>query len=245
MKLDIIGDVHGCFDEFKKLTIKLGYNWHNNYPIHPNNRKLVFVGDITDRGPKSIKMIQIVDQLVKNRMAYYTPGNHCNKLYRYFKGNKVQIAHGLETTVAEFQALSTEHQEKIRKTFIHLYENAPLYLLFDHKKLVVAHAGMKSEYIGRYDQKVKTFVLYGDITGEKHEDGRPVRRDWAKYYQGDAIVVYGHTPVKNVRVINRTYNIDTGAVFGGKLSALRYPEMKIVDVPSSMPFLEEKFTDFN
>jgi len=245
MKLDIVGDVHGCFDEFKSLTEKLGYDWNEDIPIHQDNRKIVFVGDITDRGPKSIQMIKTVSNLVKRKLAYYTPGNHCNKLYRYFIGNKVQIAHGLETTVAEYESLSDDNKEKVKNTFIRLYEQAPLYLILDHGRLIVAHAGIRKDDIGRYDKKVKTFVLYGDITGEKHEDGRPVRRDWAKLYNGEAIIVYGHTPVDNVRVINHTYNIDTGAVFGGKLTALRYPEMEIVDVPSSMPYLEEKFTKFN
>jgi len=245
MKLDIIGDVHGCFDEFISLTEKLGYDWREDIPIHKDNRKIVFVGDITDRGPKSIQMIKTVSTLVKRKLAYYTPGNHCNKLYRYLIGNKVQIAHGLETTVAEYESLSDKNKEKVKNTFIRLYEQAPLYLILEQGRLIVAHAGIRKDYIGRYDQKVKTFVLYGDITGEKHEDGRPVRRDWAKLYNGEAIIVYGHTPVHNVRVINQTYNIDTGAVFGGKLTALRYPEMEIVDVPSSMPYIEEKFTKFN
>lgn len=110
---------------------------------------------------------------------------------------------------------------------------------------MIAHAGIREDLIGKNNSKVKTFVLYGDITGQTNPDGTPVRRDWAKSYNGKAYIVYGHTPVKEVRVINKTYNIDTGAVFGGKLSALRYPEMEIVSVPSSMPYIAEKFRSFN
>jgi len=88
-------------------------------------------------------------------------------------------------------------------------------------------------------------VLYGDITGEKHPDGSPVRRDWAQYYKGKPYIVYGHTPVREVRKVGRTYNIDTGAVFGGKLSALRFPEFEIISVPSSMPFVAEKFRELD
>jgi protein phosphatase len=244
LKIDIIGDIHGCLAEFQALTEKLEYNWSTGIPIHPNERVLGFVGDLTDRGPESLKTVDLIFQLVKEKKAYYTPGNHCNKLYRYFLGNKVQIAHGLETTDAEYKALDKKKQRQVREKFVELYETAPLYLTLDHKKLIIAHAGIKKEYIGRSDSKVKTMVLYGDITGEKHPDGSPVRRDWAKEYHGDACIVYGHTPVKEARIMNHTYNIDTGAVFGGKLTALRYPEMEIVSVPSTMPYIEEKFTDF-
>ncbi|MED3623135.1 bis(5'-nucleosyl)-tetraphosphatase PrpE [Neobacillus thermocopriae] len=246
MKIDIIGDIHGCFQELKELTSLLGYSWDKGVPLHPENRVLGFVGDLTDRGPQSLRVIEVVWKLVMEyKKAYYTPGNHCNKLYRFFLGNKVQITHGLETTVAEYESLSKRERESIRKKFITLYEQAPLYLVLDNNKLVIAHAGIKQELIGMNNEKVKKFVLYGDITGEKHPDGSPVRRDWAKTYNGDYIIVYGHTPVKQPRIINNTYNIDTGVVFGGSLTALRYPEMQMVSVPSTMPYIEEKFKKFD
>ncbi|WP_077211205.1 bis(5'-nucleosyl)-tetraphosphatase PrpE [Bacillus dakarensis] len=244
MNLDIIGDIHGCYQEFQELTKKLGYDWENDIPTHPNGRKLAFVGDLTDRGPQSLKVIQVVWKLViQEQTARYVPGNHCNKLYRYFLGNKVQITHGLETTVEEYQALEKAQQKKVRDMFMELYEQAPLYQVLDNEKLVIAHAGIREDYIGKNNSKVKTFVLYGDITGEKHPDGSPIRRDWASKYRGDAFIVYGHTPVKKPRLVGNTCNIDTGAVFGGKLTALRYPEMDFVDVPSSMPLTPEKFRE--
>jgi protein phosphatase len=246
MKIDIIGDIHGCLPEFKELTKKLGYSWDSGIPSHPDHRVLGFVGDLTDRGPASLQVIEVVWRLVSERKkAYYTPGNHCNKLYRFFLGNKVQISHGLETTVKEYVSLSKKEQQVIRKKFIELYELTPLYLVLDKQKLVIAHAGIKAEFIGQTHSKVKEFVLYGDVTGEKHPDGSPVRRDWAKEYDGAACVVYGHTPVKEPRKINNTYNIDTGAVFGGQLTALRYPEMELVSVVSTMPYIEEKFKEFD
>jgi protein phosphatase len=246
MKIDIIGDIHGCFTELKDLTSLLGYHWDKGIPIHQDDRVLGFVGDLTDRGPESLKVIELVWQLVmKEKRAYYTPGNHCNKLYRFLLGNKVQITHGLETTVAEYETLYKKEQQSIRNKFIQLYEAAPLYLVLDQQKLIIAHAGIKQEFIGQTHGKVKEFVLYGDITGKKNPDGTPVRKDWAKQYNGEASIVYGHTPVKEPRILHKTYNIDTGAVFGGKLTALRYPEMELVSVPSTMPYIEEKFKQFD
>jgi protein phosphatase len=246
MKFDIIGDIHGCYKEFVQLTKQLGYSWEKGLPKHPSGRQLVFVGDLTDRGPRSLEVIRIVHKLViQEKEAHYCPGNHCNKLYRFFLGNKVQISHGLETTVAEYEELSSADRTAIRHQFMELYENAPLYLQLDGNKVIVAHAGIREDYIGKFNQKVKTFVFYGDITGETHPDGSPVRRDWAQHYKGKSLIVYGHTPVKEPRKINNTINIDTGAVFGGALTAFCYPEQKIVSVPSSMPYVPEKFRSFD
>ncbi|WP_246938583.1 bis(5'-nucleosyl)-tetraphosphatase PrpE [Bacillus pinisoli] len=245
MKIDIIGDIHGCYQEFVELTNKLGYQWNSGLPIHKDGRILGFVGDLTDRGPQSLQVIDTLYKLVMiAKKAYYCPGNHCNKLYRYFLGRKVQITHGLETTVAEYKALSEQEQERIKNQFIELYESSPLYHVLDGKKLVIAHAGIRQDYIGRHDKKVQTFVLYGDITGETNPDGSPVRRDWSQHYSGEAWIVYGHTPVKQPRTINHTINIDTGCVFGGQLTALRYPELETVSVPSTMIYVEEKFRSF-
>lgn len=244
MKIDIIGDIHGCYKEFKELTKKLGYDWSSGLPVHPHGRLLGFVGDLTDRGHHSLQTISTVYNLFEKGALYYVPGNHCNKLYRYFLGNNVKILHGLETTVAELSALPRSERDRYRDMFLSLYEQSPLYHVLDDGKLIIAHAGIKEELIGKQSNQVKTFVLYGDITGEKNEDGTPVRKDWASYYKGDAWIIYGHTPVKEARIVNKTANIDTGAVFGGKLTAFRYPEIEVVSVGSSMPFVEEKFRRF-
>lgn len=245
MRIDIIGDVHGCYKEFKALTKKLGYVWSTGIPVHPEGRNLGFVGDLTDRGHHSLQTISTVYKLFKAGSIHYVPGNHCNKLYRYFLGNNVKILHGLETTVAELSALPQMERDQYREMFLELYERSPLYQVLDEGRLILAHAGIKEEWIGEQNDRVKTFVLYGDITGKKNEDGTPVRKDWALDYKGDAWIVYGHTPVKEARIVNKTANIDTGAVFGGKLSALKYPEIEVVSVPSDMPLVEGKFRELD
>ncbi|WP_026065107.1 bis(5'-nucleosyl)-tetraphosphatase PrpE [Amphibacillus jilinensis] len=245
MKIDVIGDVHGCYKELNHLIDKLGYMLENGTYTHPQQRRLVFLGDITDRGPDSLKTIELVYKLVhQDNIAEYVPGNHCNKLYRYFLGNNVQIRHGLETTVAELEAYSADEQDLIRDKFIQLYEQAELYLQMKPLNAVIAHAGIKAEYIGRDDKKVRTFVFYGDITGEKLADGRPVRLDWAKHYNGDVWIIYGHTPVIEPRFINKTVNIDLGCVFGNKLAAFQLPEENTVTVTSKQPYQPEKFTSY-
>ncbi|WP_156288896.1 bis(5'-nucleosyl)-tetraphosphatase PrpE [Oceanobacillus salinisoli] len=246
MKIDVIGDIHGCINELHALFQKLGYDKQSGIYIYPEGRIPVFVGDLTDRGPNSIAVIKLVYRMVvQHQKAKYVPGNHCNKLYRFFLGNNVQKKHGLETTVAEYEALPAKEQKSISKQFITLYEEAPLYLEIPEVSAVIAHAGIREDLIGRNDKKVKSFVLYGDVTGETHPDGRPVRRDWAKNYHGDRWIVYGHTPVKKPRIMNKTINIDTGCVFGNQLTAFQLPEEKLVAVRSEQPLVEEKFNSFD
>src|SRR5690606_37523807 len=171
MKIDVIGYVHGCSEELRELLHKLGYRKEKDIHVHPDGRIPVFLGDITDRGADSIGVIRLVYHMVKEQKAKYVPGNHCNKLYRFFLGNRVQETHGLETTTAEYRALAPKEQKQIRHMFITLYENAPLYLVLPEVNAVIAHAGIRENFIGQTGKKVKTFVLYGDITGEFHPDG--------------------------------------------------------------------------
>lgn len=245
MKYDIIGDIHGCYEELTQLLSELGYVNQNNIYRHPDNRIPVFAGDIADRGPNSIKVIEFVyEMVVVKKIAKYVPGNHCNKLYRYFSGNSVKLNHGLETTIAEYDFLDSKSQKIIKHHFMKLYDCSPLYLKLLEVGVVVAHAGIKASYIGRTDQKVQSFVLYGDTTGKTQSDGKPVRRDWAQNYKGELWIVYGHTPVLNPRFLNHTVNIDTGCVFGNTLTAFQIPEEKTHSVSSQQPFDRSKFTTY-
>jgi protein phosphatase len=91
---------------------------------------------------------------------------------------------------------------------------------------------------GRGSGAVRSFCLYGETTGEIDEFGLPVRHNWAMEYRGKAKVVYGHTPVPEAEWLNNTIDIDTGCVFGGKLTALRYPEEELVQVPAAKVYCE-------
>lgn len=232
---DIIGDIHGCYEELIQLLTQLGYREAGSVYIHPQGRKIVSIGDLNDRGPYNLKTICFIMNMVEKGLGLYVYGNHCNKFYRFLLGRKVQISHGLENTVEEYEKLKKEEQEAFKKKYIKFYEQQSYYWVLDEGKLVVAHAGIKESLIGREDVRVEKFCLYGDITGERDEEGHPVRKDWAKEYRGSAVVVYGHTPVNEPVWINNTIDIDLGCVFGGKLAALRYPEKEIVAVDSKQP----------
>lgn len=263
---DIIGDVHGCLSELLTLLSELGYQVQEidkNAPItlneipkrekvnnrpdpqvqdvpeyfrasHPEGRKAVFVGDLVDRGPDSVGVIKLVLSMVKQGCAYMVPGNHDEKLYKKVQGREVQMKHGLAETWAAMEKEPSEFIELWRR----FYESLPGHLLLDEGRLAVAHAGVKELMIGRAHGRIRSFAMYGDTTGETDEFGLPVRYPWAMDYRGRTAVVYGHTPVPEAEWLNETIDIDTGCVFGGKLTALKWPEKVLVSVDAETTYYE-------
>lgn len=229
---DIVGDVHGCFLELAELLERLGYRRRGAVLAHPEGRQAVFLGDLTDRGPNSVETVLLVEAMVRAGTALYVPGNHCRKLYRWLTGHQVMLQHGLERTVRELEALPGGERRAVGRGFRWLFEQAPPYMILDGGRLVVAHAGIKEDMIGRMSRRITNFCLYGDTTGERTPEGLPVRRDWARDYRGAALIVYGHTPVAEPVLRHNTINIDQGCVFGGRLTAFRYPEGEVVQVPA-------------
>lgn len=227
---DIIGDVHGCAFELETLLTRLGYA----DGVHPEGRTAVFVGDLVDRGPDSPGVLRRVMSMVKSGHALCVPGNHENKFGRYLKGRKVQHTHGLAETVEQFAGESEEFTQEVAE----FVDGLVSHYVLDGGKLVVCHAGLPEKYHGRTSGRVRSHALYGDTTGETDEFGLPVRYPWAEDYRGSAAVVYGHTPVPQATWLNNTICLDTGAVFGGKLTALRWPERELVDVPAQKVWYE-------
>jgi protein phosphatase len=224
---DIIGDVHGCCNELESLLQQLGYTRNGSESWgHPSGRKAIFVGDLVDRGPRIVDTLKTVMAMSLAGSALCVPGNHDIKLKRKLDGREVTVSHGLDRTLAELDLESPEFRTEVQK----FLDGLVSHYVFDDGHLVVAHAGMKQEMQGRGSAKVRDFALFGETTGETDEFGLPVRYNWASEYRGRASVVYGHTPVPEPEWLNRTINIDTGCVFGGRLTALRWPEKELVSV---------------
>lgn len=230
---DFIGDVHGCGDELESLLLLLGYApdsdgvWR-----HPAGRKAVFVGDLVDRGPRIVDVLRLVMGMTRAGVGLAVPGNHDMKLMRKLRGRDVQVTHGLQESLDQLGGEPDAFQREVGD-FI---DGLVSHYVLDGGRLVVAHAGMKEEMQGRGSAKVRDFALFGETTGETDEFGLPIRYNWAAEYRGSATVVYGHTPVPEPEWLNRTINIDTGCVFGGRLTALRWPEKELVSVPAAREY---------
>ena len=231
---DIIGDVHGCRDELCALLESLGYSLvrdESGRPVdalHPDSRRALFVGDLVDRGPDSVGVLRLVMGMVGNGHALCVTGNHEAKLVRALGRRDVTTSHGLQETLDQLTTEDAAFVEQVRG----FCDSLIAHYVLDGGRLVVAHAGLPERYHGRASGRVRAFALYGDTSGETDEFGLPVRYPWAEDYRGSATVVYGHTPVPEVEWVNNTLCIDTGCVFGGALTALRYPEREVVAVPA-------------
>ncbi|WP_304451894.1 polynucleotide kinase-phosphatase [Nocardiopsis sp. YSL2] len=237
---DIVGDVHGCREELEELLTALGYEVSRDErgraagARHPEGRTAVFVGDLVDRGPDSPGVLRLVMGMVADGDALCVSGNHENKLVRVLKGAKARVTHGLEVTLEQMGAES----DGFRREVLAFCDGLISHYVLDEGRLVVAHAGLKEEYHGRASGRVRSFALYGETTGESDEYGLPVRLPWARDYRGRAAVVYGHVPTAKAEWLNNTICLDTGCVFGGKLTALRYPERALVEVAAHRVWYE-------
>ncbi|HEU0054534.1 MAG TPA: polynucleotide kinase-phosphatase, partial [Longimicrobium sp.] len=232
---DVIGDVHGCGDELDELLDALGYApGEDGVRRHPEGRKAVFVGDLVDRGPRVAHVLRTAMAMVAAGSALAVPGNHDVKLVKALRGRKVRVSHGLAESLAQLEGETPEFREAVAA----FLDDLVSHYVLDDGRLVVAHAGMKEELQGRGSGAVREFALYGETTGETDEFGLPVRHNWAAEYRGRAAVVYGHTPVPEPEWINGTINVDTGCVFGGALTALRWPERELARVPARATYAE-------
>jgi protein phosphatase len=233
---DVIGDVHGCYDELALLLDRLGYEItaDGTAASHPAGRTAVFVGDLVDRGPATPAVLRLVMGMTAAGSALCVAGNHEAKLVRALRGRNVTVGHGLAESLAQLAAAADGFVAEATAFMDGLLGH----LVLDDGKLVVAHAGLPAAMHGRASAAVRAFALYGDTTGETDEYGLPVRYPWAEDYRGRAMVVYGHTPVPEPEWVNGTICVDTGCVFGGKLTALRYPERELVSVPAARVYYE-------
>jgi polynucleotide kinase-phosphatase len=237
---DAIGDVHGCLSELENLLGKLGYDLRRDDAgraidaEHPEGRKAIFLGDLVDRGPDTPGVLRLAMGMVRGGHALAVPGNHEDKLLRALRGKKVRTDHGLAESLVQLAA----EEAAFRKDVERFCDGLVSHLVLDGGRLVVAHAGMPANYQGRASGRVRAFALYGDTSGETDEYGLPVRYPWAADYRGSATVLYGHTPTLEAEWINNTMCLDTGCVFGGKLTALRYPEREVVSVPAEQVWYE-------
>lgn len=229
---DIIGDVHGCHDELVRLLDQLGYETSAEPITHPQGRRVVFLGDLVDRGPGVAEVLDLVMSMVAAGSALCILGNHENKLNRALAGRRVQVTHGLAESLEQLERRGPEFSGRVAE-FI---DGLVSHYLLDGGRLVVAHAGLPERYHGRSSGRVRSIALYGDTDGETDEYGLPVRYQWAVDYRGEAAVVYGHTPVPVTGWLNETICLDTGAVFGGELTALRWPERELVSVPAAREY---------
>jgi len=244
--IDFVGDVHGCYEELIEGIKQLGYKKREDgIYFHPEHRKLLFLGDMMSRGPYSLKVMRLVMDLVQWNMAYAIDGNHNWKIARYLMGRNVKMAHGDEKFIEELEhyekAFGREKTEQLKQEIKDFLLSCPSHYIITEKGkdlAVAVHAGIRDRDIGHDSKEIRAFTRYGDTAGIDQK-GKPIRKDWTIQHQSNLLIVYGHDPKPEPKVIRHTINIDQGCVFGGRLTFLRYPEMEIIQVDAKGDYAKD------
>lgn len=238
--IDIIGDVHGCYDEMIELLERLGYEKnHQSLYVHPEGRRLLSLGDIMSRGPESLKTMEFFMRHVKVNLAYMIDSNHGWKIARWLEGKNVTLNHGDELVEEELaRNLETGDITQLKQELKTFLLRAPSHYILTKNHvptLVCTHAGIKDEIIGKQSYDISDFCRYGDNEG-LDETGKPIRKDWTIHHKTSTLIVWGHDPKPKPLVVNNTINIDQGVVFGGELTVFRYPEQEFVAVQAKKDY---------
>jgi protein phosphatase len=242
---DIIGDVHACLDELQDLFVALEYERDERRGwVSPDGRLPVFVGDFVDRGPDNAGTLQLAMRMIEAGRALAVPGNHDMQLERYLSYGDAPLVYGLKETVEELN----QHSAGFRADVRDFLRSLPSHLVLDRGRLVVAHTGLAAEHHLADTELTKRLAVFSVAEGEMDPHDPEKRHPWVATHKGPP-VVYGHTPVLYPEWRNDSIDIDTGCVFGWRLTALQWPERRLVQVPArkvhfkrSRPFLPEGST---
>jgi Calcineurin-like phosphoesterase len=234
---DLIGDVHGCLDELLALLVKLRYSiaWQPDGSAHvtpPRSRKVVFLGDLVNRGPAIAGVLRLVMGMVRSGDALCVAGNHDVMLARKLRDLPVEKEEHLVESLRQLQS----EPEAFLREIGEFVDALPRRLSLDGSRLILAHAGLPEEYHGVDSPEADDFAVNGRRILD--ETGQLVRYRWADDYHGTATVVYGHYSQERAVWTNGTICIDTGCVYGGRLTALRYPERELVSVLADRVYFE-------
>lgn len=239
-RFDIVGDVHGCLPELMTLLVKLGYTPSADLRLTaPAGRRLVFVGDLVDRGPDTPGVLKLVMEAVSAGQALAARGNHDERLGQALSGAHVRkpsprLAQSLEQLSGELPAF--------RRRAAAFLLNLPPRLSLDEGRLMVAHAGDRADLRGSQRDE---YNVHGLDCGELDDFGHLRREDWAARHGGPHLIVSGHSPLRRPRWSGQpgrgeALNLDIGCVYGGALTALRYPERELVSVPARRAYVASR-----
>lgn len=218
----IIGDIHGCVNSLTKL-LKLVENEADSF---------IFLGDYIDRGPNSKQVVDyILDLKKRHRDVVTLLGNHEIMLINYLEGydDATFLKAGGEQTLLSYGIKPKTKLEKVKELFPEEHMNFfnELPLLREDQHGIYVHAGIEPGV--RLNRQVSNYCLW-------------IRDEFIRTpYKFIKPVVFGHTVFREPFVQKNKIGIDTGAVYGGKLTALLLPEKRFISVDGekkkSYPFL--------
>lgn len=240
-QVDVIGDLHGCLSELTSLLQLLGHDRILDARYRPDTPDLIFVGDLVDRGDRNLETLLVIIDLVERGAAKCVLGNHDYRFARWLKDDHVAVTHGLDVTVEEFLRFPEEEQQELREKVLRFYDTLPSVVRFDKGRGVVVHAAWRPTMKVEEDPKrIFYYAMYGPTTGETTDEGYPVRYNWSPVYRGPEHAIFGHQVYPKPNEQPFATGIDTGCVFGGALTALRWPSRELISVPSTYARAEHR-----
>ena len=235
-QVDVIGDVHGCLPELIHLLGKLGYAVDEDLHLTaPAGRTLAFVGDLVDRGPSTPGVLRLVMNAAASGQAASVRGNHDERLGQALSGGPVRKpTANLEGSLRQLDAESPAFRRRAAAFLLGL----PPRLSLDGGRLLITHAGDRADLRGSERDE---YNVHGHDLAERDAFGHLRREDWAALHGGPHLIVSGHTPVRQPDWrgqpgCGEALNLDTGCVYGGALTALRYPERGLLSVPAQTAY---------
>lgn len=230
-RIDVVGDVHGCMDELMVLLAQAGYwiaefNPKGSDPIaviHPQGRKLIFVGDLTDRGPSSDQVLRLAMGAIACGTASCVMGNHDWKIYRALCGRKVTIDDSTQETLDQIASYGEAFEASVRSFYESIPHQIRIPLSWEHgfdgaQNLWIVHASAKAHRQGGTRSSDFARSIYGYGGDDVDEKGWMIREDWAASYEGADPVIHGHVIHAEPVWKNRVLCLDTGCAFGNKMT---------------------------
>jgi len=222
----IIGDVHGCKEELEELLIKNDYN--------PQTDRVILVGDIVGKGPDSPGCIEFC---MKNKIESVM-GNwdfHWLNWYEKEKGpeNKRDKSKEEREDYKGIQLLKEEHWD--------WFKQLPIYIHIEKYNLVVVHAGLEpNKELKAQKKEMVMFLRCIDSHGKPSKEFLGEEHLWAKKWNGPYFVLFGHDAARKLQVEKSAIGLDTGCVYGGKLTAFIFPDKKLVHVDAKKVYSPPK-----
>lgn len=204
----IIGDVHGCIEELNQLLDKVSYQ---------ESDRLIFVGDLINKGPHSYQVVKKVRDLD----AECVKGNHELRFIQYVR-NK-------ESGREKWEKIKLEFGDKLSEC-VDWLDQLPMYI--DDPEFLVVHAGLAP---GKKPEQTTDHILANIRTwdGIGADLNRASHPAWYDLYKEEKLIIYGHWAMQGLCVKSHTIGLDSGCVYGNELSALLLPERKVVQVSAA------------
>ena len=209
----IVGDIHGCFDEFEQLLneyILKGYSLHDTV--------IVSVGDLVDKGPKPKQVLDFFFNSKYSSQCYVVRGNHEYKVQRYLRGNNITISHGLDITIdlCNLDKENSNYDSNYSQNLLEYLDSLPFMIKISQDAYVL-HAGIHpNKSLFRQPKEYLLFArTFNPVT---HSFNTVGDKYWFDYYsKNKPTLFFGHQEVKIPNISQNLYGLDGYCVFGGEL----------------------------